>query len=97
MNPALPLVLLYAVAVGYAARIVLIPHHTPRSAATSEPGDGASRSNFRTGARTPLLGPTSQETNCAMRKLVGCFIRVQVAVNAPAASLLHLNPQLLKG
>lgn len=77
MNPALPLVLFYAGAICWAARSALIPHHTPQRAAASEPGDGASRSNARTGARTPLLGPTSQKTNCARRKLVECFCRVE--------------------
>ncbi len=62
--------------------LITTPHTTNR-VATSEPGDGASRSNVRTGARAPLLGPVSKETNfAATRKLAGMMSLLMNAVHA---------------
>ena len=85
MNPALPLSLLFAAWVSAAAWIVwrrrpaessFNTYHNARpSVTTSEPGDGASRSNLRTGARASLGVPPSAETNFAARprRLGGLF------------------------
>lgn len=87
MNPALPLSLLFAAWVSAAAWIVwrrrpaessFNTYHNARpSVTTSEPGDGASRSNLRTGARASLGVPPSAETNFAAkpRRLGGLFWR----------------------
>ena len=87
MNPALPLSLLFAATVSAAAWSVwrrrpagsaFNTYHQARpSVTTSEPGDGASRSKFRTGARASLGVPPSAETNFAAkpRRLGGLFWR----------------------
>lgn len=112
MNPALPLTLLFAATVSAAAWIVwrrrpaessfnTYPQARP-SVTTSEPGDGASRSKFRTGARASLGVPPSAETNFAAkpRRLGGLFsVRRMITkrgVSSPSAAVPMLDCRVEK-